>query len=110
MIKLASGIVAVVSLAAALIILWLSPTFPEALSHHLTDWAAMWFALFRNPAAAAILLTLATLFLIAAMCLSDILVGLLFSFLAALFAFLCLLGALGSQFPAVAQSLERLLH
>jgi hypothetical protein len=110
MIKLACGILAVVCLLAAAIVLWLSPAFPENLPAHLADWAVAWFKLFRNPAAAAMLLTVSLVLVTGAMCVADILLGMLFSFLAALFAVLCLLGALGSQFAPVAKSLESLFR
>jgi hypothetical protein len=110
MIKLGCGILAVVCLLAALIVLWVSPVFPESLPRHLADWAVAWFKLFRNPAAATILLSSSLLLLAGAMCIADILLGILFSFLAALLAFLCLLGALGSQFDPVAKSLVNLFR
>ena len=110
MIKLACGILAVVCLLAAAIVIWQSPLFPEKLPEHLADWAVAWFKLFKNPAAAAMLLSISFLMLMGAMCIADILLGILFSFLAALFAVLCLLGALGSQFAPVAKSLEQLFR
>jgi hypothetical protein len=110
MIKLASGILAGVCLVAAAVVLWLSPVFPEKLPPHLADWGLAWIALFQNPAAAALLLSLALLGLVGALCLTDILVGIFFSLGAALFAILCLLGALGSRFAPVAKSLESLLR
>jgi hypothetical protein len=76
----------------------------------LADWAAAWFKLFRNPAAAATLLAVSAVLVAGAMCVTDILIGILFSFLSALFAVLCLLGALGSQFAPVAKSLESLFR
>lgn len=109
MIKLGFGIAAVVCILAAGILLWLSPVFPEQLPHHAADWAVAWFGLFRNPAAAAVLLSGSLLLLVSAMCLSDILVGILFSFLAALFAIACLLGVLALRFDGVATSMEHLL-
>ena len=110
MIKLACGILAVVCLVAAAIVLWLSPAFPENLPKRLADWAVAWFKLFRNPAAAAMLLSVSLLLFAGAMCIADILLGILCSGVAALFAVLCLLGALGSQFAPVAKSLEQLFR
>lgn len=110
MIKLACGILAITCLSAAAIVLWLSPGFPESLPIALADWAVAWFKLFRNPAAAAMLLTVSVLLVAGAMCIADILLGMFFSFLAAVFAVLCLLGALGSQFAPVAKSLESLFR
>ena len=110
MIKLACGILALVCLLAAAVVLWQSPAFPERLPERLADWSVAWFHLFRNPAAAAFLLTLSFVFVTAAMCIADILLGMLFAFLAALFALICLLGALGSQFSPVAKSIEQLFR
>ena len=110
MIKLACGILAVACLVATAIVLWVSPAFPETLPRHLADWAVAWFKLFKNPAAAAMLLSICLLMITAAFCIADILLGILFSLLAALFSVLCLLGALGSQFPSLAKSLEQLFR
>jgi hypothetical protein len=110
MIKLGLGIAATICLLAALVLLWQSPVFPERLPEHLADWAVAGFKLFRNPVAAALLLALSGLLLAASMCVTDILLGLFFSCVAALFAALCLLGALGSQFAPVARSLEQLFR
>jgi hypothetical membrane protein len=110
MIKLACGILGVVCLLAAAVVLWLSPVFPENLPPHLADWAVVWFKLFKNPGAAAMLLSVSLLLFASAMCIADILLGILFSLVAALFAVLCLLGALGSQFAPVAKSLEQLFR
>ena len=110
MIKLGCGILAVVCLLATAVVLWQSPVFPERLPEHLADWMVAWFKLFKSPAGAAILVTLSLVFVAAAMCIADILLGILFSFVAALFALLCLLGALGSQFAPVANSLEQLFR
>jgi hypothetical protein len=110
MIKLACGLLAVVCLLAAAIVIWQSPVFPEKLPEHLADWAAAWVKLFKNPAGAAVFLSLSLLMLAAAMCITDILTGILFSLLTALFAVFCLLGALGSQFEPVAKSLENLFR
>ena len=110
MIKLGCGILAVACLLAAVLVLWSSPVFPENLPHHFGDWILAWISLFRNPAAAAIFLSTALAMLVGAMCLSDILVGIFFSLLAALFAILCLTGAVASRFEGVAHSLQSLFR
>lgn len=109
MIKLAAGLFTALCLLAAFIFLAFSPTFPEHLPSDAAGWAAALIALFHRPVAAGIVLSLSALLAATAASVSELLLGLVFSLLAALLALVCLLGVLGARYPGFAESLLNFL-
>jgi predicted permease len=109
MFRLGCGTVTFICLLAATFVLWQAPDFPERLPSDLSDWAVAWFDLFRNPVAAAALVSLCVALAIAAASVTELLLGLIFSVLTAVISLLCLLGVLGAQYSGVADSVENLL-
>ena len=92
------------------ILLWQSHSLTEHLPHGAAGWVMTWFDLFENPMMAAIMLIGGFLLAVSATCVSELLLGLLLSFLSAIVSVLCLIGFLGSHYPSVAQHVEKLFH
>jgi hypothetical protein len=110
MIKLGCGALTMLCLLAAAFLLWQSPEVPESLPVDLAEWATAWFALFRNPVAAAALFSLCVALAVMAASVTELLLGLLFSLLTAATSVLCLMGALGAQHPPFAESVKNFLQ
>ena len=97
-------------LLVAGVLLWQSHSLPASFPHGAAAWMNGWFGLFRNPLTAAVLLTGGFLFSAASACISEMLVGLILSFLSAFLSALCLLGFLGDRYPSIAAHLANLLR
>lgn len=94
-------------LITAGLMLWQSHTLPDHFPHGAAAWLSAWFALFSNPISAATLLAGSFLLAAAAACISELLIGLLFTLFAALISALCLFGFMGSHYPMVAEHAEK---
>lgn len=110
MIKLAAGLFTALCLAAAVLFLLFSPGFSENLPSGAAGWAEALFALFRQPAAAGILLAFAVLLAAVAASVTELLLGLLFSLLAAAVALICFLAVLGARYPGFADAVTNFFH
>jgi hypothetical protein len=110
MFKLGCGAFSLICLLVAAFVLWQSPSVPGNLPSTLADWTVMWFRLFRNPVAAVTLFALCTAFAVAAAGVTELILGIAFSLVAAVLSMLCVLGVLGAQYPGVAQSVEKFLR
>ncbi|HEX2612737.1 MAG TPA: hypothetical protein VHO02_03990, partial [Fibrobacteria bacterium] len=110
MLKLGCGLIALLALLAAAMLLWITPGFAAALPSGLAGWTGAWFAAFRNPGLSIWLFAFCTLLAVAAACVTELLLGILFSVLAALVSLFCLMGVLGARFPGVAEWVEKLLR
>ena len=91
-------------------LLWKSHVFPELLPHGAAGWLAALYNSFHNPTTTLVFLTGTFLLTAASACISEFLLGLLFSLLALLAALLCLIGFLGSHFTTVAEHLDKLVR
>ena len=110
MIKLAAGLFTALCLGAAVLFLFLSPGFPEKLPSDAAGWVAGLFALFRQPVAAGVTLSLSVLLAAVAASVTELLLGLIFSLTAALLALICLLAVLGARYPGFADTLLAFFH
>lgn len=106
MFKIGCGVISLLCLLAAGFVLWQTPGFPEALPSAMADWTVAWFKLFRNPVAAVSLFTLCVGFAVAAASVTELLLGLVFSFATGLLSLLCLFGALGAAYKPFAETVE----
>ena len=97
-------------LITAGLMLWQSHTLPEHFPHGAAAWLNTWFGLFTNPISAAALLAGSFFLAAAAACISEMLIGLLFTLFSALISALCLFGFMGSHYPTVAEHAEKLFR
>ncbi len=109
MLKLGCGAVALLSLLASAFLLWAMAGAAEVVFSGPGGWVAAWLEAFRNPGTAVVLLGVCALFAFAAASVTELLLSLLFSILAALTGLLCLLGALAVKYPEVGDWAERVL-
>ncbi len=109
MLKLGCGALALFSLLASALLLWTIAGAAEVLFSGPGGWIAAWLEAFRNPGTAVLLVGLSALFAFAAASVTEILLSLLFSLLAALAGLLCLLGTLAVKYPEVREWAERTL-
>jgi hypothetical protein len=109
MLKLACGLVALLSLLAAAALLWAAPGIGGDMPHGLAGWAAAGFAAFKVPATAILLLVFCAALVAAAMSVTELLLGIAFSVLAALVSFACLFGVLGSRYPGFEEWVIKIL-
>lgn len=106
MIKLGCGAVTLLSLLAAGLMLWVTPGFGDILAAGPVGWALIWISLFHDPAAAAALFVLTAALAATAASVSEILLGLIFSVITAVFALLCLLGMASVRNPDIAEAVQ----
>ena len=110
MIRFGFGILSSLCLLVCGILLWSSPVFHEGLPGSLSALIAAYFDLFRNPVSGGVILAGCALLIMFAQCVTEILLGLVFSASALAASFLCLIGFLGARFPAMADFLEKLFR
>ena len=89
-------------------LLWKAGLSPENLPGY-GGWADAYFDLFRDPMSAAAMLAGCLLLATASACITELLLGLIFSALSAALSLLCLIGFLGAHYPFLARILERFL-
>jgi len=92
------------------LLLWKSHVFPDLLPTGAAGWLAALYNSFHNPTTTLIFLGGTFLLTAASACISEFLLGLLFSLLAFIGAILCLIGYLGSHFTTVSDYLEKVIH
>ena len=97
-------------LIVAGLMLWQSHTLPGHFPNGAAGWLNVWFGLFSNPIMAATILAGSFFLAVASACISELLIGLLFTLLSASISALCLLGFMGSHYPSVAEHMEKLFR
>jgi hypothetical protein len=101
MLKFLLSCISTVSALASGLLLWRSDFFPEKLPGGLGTWIASFFGLFHEPFAALCLYGLTLIVVMGSWFITEIVLSLLYSIVAAALSFLCLLGfrALPSPIP-----------
>ena len=92
------------------LMLWKAHVFPDLLPQGAAGWVAALYNSFHNPTTTLVFLTGTFLLTAAAACISEFLLGLVFSLIAATAAILCLIGFLGSHYPEIGEFIEKLVH
>jgi hypothetical protein len=110
MIRLAFSAVSTLCLLAAAFLLLQSDAFPEQLPADAAGWVAAFFVLFRDPVTAAALLAGCAALAVVSACVTELLLGLIFSIVSGAVSLACLIGFLGSHYPPLAGYLERLFR
>ena len=110
MVRIFLSAISFLCLLTAGLMLWQSHTLPEHFPHGAAGWLNVWFGLFANPIAAAILLAGAFFISVASACISELLIGLLFTLFSALISALCLLGFMGSHYPSIGEQVEKIFR
>lgn len=103
-----SGI-ATVSLAFNGLLYWQSDSFPKDLPNGSAGWVEAYLHLFSDPFAAGCILVFTVALTIATMCITELLLGLIFSIVAAGATLFCLVGQLATHYPPLAHLLLRIL-
>jgi hypothetical protein len=103
-----SGI-ATVSLAVNGLLYWQSDAFPKNLPTGNAGWVEAYLHLFSDPFAAGCILLFTVALTVATMCITELLLGLIFSIVAAAATLFCLVGQLATHYPPLAHMLLRLL-
>ncbi len=96
------------ALLASGLLLWQSDFFPEKLPHAIGAWLAGLFGLFHEPYTAMILYGLTLLIVIGSWFITEILLSLLYSIVAAGMAWICLLGFLSVHYPPIYHYIQTL--
>ncbi len=104
-----SGI-ATVSLAVNGLLYWQSDAFPKDLPSSGEAWIEAYLHLFHDPFSSGCILVLTLGFTLAAMCITELLLGLVFTILAAAATVFCLVGQLSVHYPPLGHLLIRLLQ
>lgn len=110
MIRLILSTLSFLCLLAAGILLWQSHSLSGNVPHGAAGWMNAWFGLFQDPLTAAALLAGGFTFSVASACISEMLIGLILSFLSMLISALCLLGFMGGHYPSLAAQMVKLLR
>ena len=100
--------ISTLSLLASGFLLWRSDFFPEKLPHGLGTWIAAFFSLFHDPFMAMSLYGLTLLVVLGSWFITEIVLSLLYSAIAAGLSFMCLLGFLSIHYPPVYQYIQAL--
>jgi hypothetical protein len=108
MLKFLISCVSTISLVASGLLLWRSDFFPEKLPAGLGTWIAAVFGLFHEPFAAMILYALTLVVVMGSWFITEIILSLLYSIVAAGLSFLCLLGFISVHYPPLYQYIQAL--
>jgi hypothetical protein len=100
--------VSTVSILASGLLLWRTDFFPEKLPAGLGAWLAAFFGLYHDPMAALFLYGLTLVVVAGSWFITEILLSLIYSIVAAVLAFLCLLGFLTVHYPPLYQYIQAL--
>jgi hypothetical protein len=96
------------SLLASGILLWQSDFFPEKLPHGIGTLLAAFFSLFHEPFAAMTLYALTLFIVLGSWFITEIVLSLAYSIVAAGLSFLCLMGFLSVHYPPIYQYIQAL--
>ena len=108
MLKFLISCVSTVSVLASGLLLWRSDFFPEKLPAGLGTWVAAFFGLFHDPFTAMFLYGLTLIVVMGSWFITEIVLSLLYSIVAAGLSFLCLLGFLSVHYPPLYQYIQAL--
>jgi hypothetical protein len=100
--------VSTLSLLISGFLLWRSDFFPEKLPGGLGNWIAAVFSLFHDPFMAMFLYGLTLVVVLGSWFITEIVLSLIYSIVAAGLSFLCLLGFLSVHYPPLYQYLQGL--
>jgi hypothetical protein len=107
-VKFLLSCISTLSAVAGGILLWRTDFFPEKLPHGLGAWIAAFFGLFHDPFAALFLYGLTLVVLLGSWFITEIVLSLVYSVVAAALSFLCLLGFISAYYPPLYQYIQAL--
>ena len=108
MLRFLISCVSTLSLLASGFLLWQSDFFPEKLPHGLGTWIAAFFSLFHDPMMAMFLYGMTLVVVLGSWFITEIVLSLLYSLVAAALSFLVLMGFLSVHYPPLYQYLQAL--
>lgn len=108
MLKFLLSCISTVSVLASGLLLWRTDFFPEKLPAGLGAWLAAFFGLFHDPFAAMFLYGLTLVVVVGSWFITEIVLSLAYSLVAAALSFLCLLGFLTVHYPPLYQYIQAL--
>jgi len=98
---LSSGI-ATISLCVNGLLLWQSEGFPQQLPQNTVSWLEAYFHLFVDPLTATMIFSFTLLLALATFCITELLLGLIFSVITGIAALLSLFGQIAVHYPPFA--------
>jgi len=101
MLRFLISCVSTLSLVASCLFLWRSDFFPENLPAGPGGWLAAFFGFFHEPMLAMFLLGLTLVVVVGSWFITEIVLSLIYSIVAAGLSFLCLLGFLSVHYPGI---------
>jgi hypothetical protein len=108
MLRFLISCISTLSLLASGVLLWQSDFFPEKLPGGLGTWIAAFFSLFHDPFMAMCLYGLTLVVVLGSWFITEIVLSLLYSLVAACLSFLCLMGFLSVHYPPIYQYIQAL--
>ncbi len=96
------------ALLASGLLLWQSDFFPEKLPHNIGAWMTGFFGLFHEPFAAMSLFGLTALMVIGSWFINEFILSLVFSIVAAMLTWACLIGFLALHYPPIQHFIQSL--
>lgn len=105
MLRLAAGSLSALSMGLSLFLLWRNEALHAAWPQGLSGWFAAYLHLFREPRTAFFVLFLVFAVVMGSWFITELLLGWLYSLLAAALSGLCLIGILAARFPHFADRL-----
>ena len=106
MIRFFLSCMSTLSLLVSGFFLWRTHTIPDKLPHSIATWIAAFFGLFQDPFTGMVLFSLTLLVVLGSWFITEILLSLVYSIIASVLAFLCLLGLLSVHFPPLYQHIQ----
>lgn len=106
MIRFFLSCISTLSLLVSGFLLWRTHLIPDKLPHGLGTLIAAFFGLFQDPFTGMVLYSLTLIVVLGSWFITEILLSLVYSILATILAFLCLLGLLSVQFPPLYQHIQ----
>lgn len=108
MLKFLLSCVSTLSLLTGGLLLWRTDFFPEKLPTGLGTWVAAFFGLFHDPFTALCLYGFTLIVAVGAWFITELVLGLVWTAVAATLSFLCLLGLLSVHYPPLYQYVQAL--
>ncbi len=108
MLRFLLSAISTISMVASGFLLWRSDFFPGKLPHGIGAWIAAFFSLFHDPFAAMFIYGFTLLIVMGSWFITEIVLSLAYSCVAAALSFLCLLGFLSVHYPPIYQYLQAL--
>jgi hypothetical protein len=104
-----SGITTV-SLAVNGLLYWQSDSFPKDLPVSGEGWIQAYLYLFHDPFSSGCFLLLTATLAVATMCITELLLGLVFAIVATIATLFCLVGQLSAHYPPLGHMLIRIIQ